>query len=130
MLLAIPRRRQFGVKWKLQVWDPAGRPSVPETRWQRRKPGFRAASRPYSSDTGENPRHKACIFRVGRRVAVGGKPDPAQEQLQASQGVRLSIGRLWLALRQMGLRLKKSRSTPRNKTPRKRGSVAKRGRKA
>ena len=50
-----------------------------------------------------------------------------QEQLQASQGVRLSIGRMWLALRQMGLRLKKSRSTPRNKTPRKRSSAGKRG---
>jgi transposase len=50
-----------------------------------------------------------------------------QEQLQASQGVRLSIGRLWLALRQMGLRLKKSHSTPRNKTPRKRSSAGKCG---
>jgi transposase len=50
-----------------------------------------------------------------------------QEQLQASQGVRLSIGRMWLALRQMGLRLKKSHSTPRNKTPRKRSSAGKRG---
>ena len=53
-----------------------------------------------------------------------------QEQLQAAQGVRLSIGRLWMALRQMGLRLKKSHSTPRNKKPRKRNSVGKRGRKA
>ena len=53
-----------------------------------------------------------------------------QEQLQAAQGVRLSIGRLWLALRQMGLRLKKSHSTPRNKKRRKRSSAAKRGRKA
>ena len=38
-----------------------------------------------------------------------------QEQLHAAQGVRLSIGRLWLALRQMGLRLKKSHSTPKSK---------------
>ena len=53
-----------------------------------------------------------------------------QEQLQEVKGVRLSIGRLWLALRQMGLRLKKSRSTPRSKQPRKRGSAGKRGRKA
>jgi len=50
-----------------------------------------------------------------------------QEQLQAAQGLRLSIGRLWLALRQMGLRLKKSRSTPRSKKPRKRSSAGKRG---
>jgi transposase len=53
-----------------------------------------------------------------------------QEQLQAAQGVRLSIGRLWLALRQMGLRLKKSHSTPRNKKRRRRSSAAKRGGKA
>jgi transposase len=50
-----------------------------------------------------------------------------QEQLQAVQGVRLSIGRLWLALRQMGLRLKKSHSTPKNKKHRKRSSAGKRG---
>jgi transposase len=50
-----------------------------------------------------------------------------QEQLQAAQGVGLSIGRLWLALRQMGLRLKKSRSTPKSKKPQKRGSAGKRG---
>jgi transposase len=53
-----------------------------------------------------------------------------QEQLQVAQGMRLSIGRLWLALRQMGLRLKKSHSTPRNKKRRKRGSAGKRGGKA
>jgi transposase len=50
-----------------------------------------------------------------------------QEQLQASPGVRLSIGRLWLALRQLGLRLKKSHSTPKNKKRRKRSSAGKRG---
>ncbi len=50
-----------------------------------------------------------------------------QEQLQAVKGVSLSIGRLWLALRQMGLRLKKSHSTPRSKKPRKRSSAGKRG---
>jgi transposase len=52
-----------------------------------------------------------------------------QEQLQAVKGVSLSIGRLWLALRQMGLRLKKSHSTPRNKKRRKRSSAGKRGEK-
>jgi len=50
-----------------------------------------------------------------------------QEQLQPAQGLGLSIGRLWLALRQMGLRLKKSHSTPKNKTHRKRSGAAKRG---
>ena len=50
-----------------------------------------------------------------------------QQQLQEAQGLGLSIGRLWLALRQMGLRLKKSHSTLRNKRRRKRGSVGRRG---
>jgi transposase len=50
-----------------------------------------------------------------------------QQQLEQAQGLGLSIGRLWLALRQMGLRLKKSHSTPKNKTRRKRSSAAKRG---
>ena len=50
-----------------------------------------------------------------------------QEQLQAAQGVGLSIGRLWTALRQMGLRLKKSHSTPKSRKRRKRSSAGKRG---
>jgi len=50
-----------------------------------------------------------------------------QQQLQQAHGLRLSIGRLWLALQQMGLRLKKSRSTPRSKTRRKRNGGGKRG---
>jgi transposase len=50
-----------------------------------------------------------------------------QERLPPAQGLGLSIGRLWLALRQMGLRLKKSHSTPKNKTRRKRSGVARRG---
>ncbi len=50
-----------------------------------------------------------------------------QQRLQQTQGLGLSIGRLWLALRQMGLRLKKSHSTPKNKTRRKRSGAGKRG---
>jgi transposase len=50
-----------------------------------------------------------------------------QQQLQQTQGRGLSIGRLWLALRQLGLRLKKSHSTPKNKTRRKRSAAGKRG---
>ena len=50
-----------------------------------------------------------------------------QQQLQEDRGLRLSIGRLWGALHQMGLRLKKSHSTPRNKTRRKLSSGGKRG---
>ena len=50
-----------------------------------------------------------------------------QQQLQESRDVRLSIGRLWLALQQMGLRLKKSHSTPRNRKRRKLSGSGKRG---
>ena len=39
-----------------------------------------------------------------------------QHRLQQQAGLRLSIGRLWQLLRQLGLRLKKSHSTPRNET--------------
>jgi transposase len=42
-----------------------------------------------------------------------------QQQLQRDPGLYLSIGRLWLALQKMGLRLKKSHSTPKNKIARK-----------
>lgn len=38
-----------------------------------------------------------------------------QQRLQQARGLRLSMGRLWLALHKMGLRLKKSHSMPRNK---------------
>jgi transposase len=42
-----------------------------------------------------------------------------QAGLEKVKGCRLSMGRLWMALRDMGLRLKKSHSTPRSKTRRK-----------
>ncbi len=50
-----------------------------------------------------------------------------QQQLPAARGLSLSIGRLWWALQQMGLRLKKSHSTPRNRIRRKPNSGGKRG---
>ena len=59
------------------------------------------------------------------RAQIRQQPDltlmELQEQLQAAQGVRLSIGRLWLALRQMGLRLKKVTPRPGASNP---GSTA------
>jgi transposase len=65
------------------------------------------------------------------RAQIRQKPDATlgelRKQLQAAKGLTLSIGRLWLALKQMGLRLKKSHSTPRNKTRRKHSSGAKHG---
>ena len=50
-----------------------------------------------------------------------------QRQLRERMQVPLSIPRLWVVLRQMKLRLKKSRSTPRSRTPRKTGSAARLG---
>jgi len=65
------------------------------------------------------------------RAQIQRQPDVTlmelQQQLQQAHGLRLSIGRLWLALQQMELRLKKSRSTPRSKTRRKRNGGGKRG---
>src|ERR1035438_3520387 len=40
-----------------------------------------------------------------------------QQKLEQVQRLHVSIGRLWQVLRQMGLRLKKSHSTPANATP-------------
>jgi transposase len=50
-----------------------------------------------------------------------------QRQLREQMQVLLSIPRLWVVLRQMKLRLKKSRSTPRSRTRRKTGSAARLG---
>ena len=50
-----------------------------------------------------------------------------QSRLEKTKGCRLSIGRLWMALREMGLRLKKSHSTPKSKTRRKLGGSVKLG---
>jgi len=50
-----------------------------------------------------------------------------QRQLREQLQVSVSVPRLWVVLRQMQLRLKKSRSTPRSRTLRKTGSAARRG---
>jgi transposase len=50
-----------------------------------------------------------------------------QRQLREQMQVSLSIPRLWVVLRQMKFRLKKSRSTPRSRTHRKTGCAAKLG---
>ena len=52
---------------------------------------------------------------------VQAQPDVTLAELQhlfLQQGLRLSTGRLWQLLRKLNLRLKKSRSTPPNATPR------------
>ena len=65
------------------------------------------------------------------RERVGEQPDltlrELQQRLEESKHLRLSIGRIWLALRQIGLPLKKNRSTPRSKTASKPSSGEKRG---
>lgn len=60
------------------------------------------------------------------RVWFASQPDMTlaelQHRLQHQADLQLSIGRLWQLLRQLGLRLKKSRSTPKNATPKPTGS--------
>ena len=53
-----------------------------------------------------------------------------REQMEEAQQLRLSMGRTWLALRQLGLPLKKKRSMRRNRTARKRSVVDKPGEKS
>lgn len=50
-----------------------------------------------------------------------------QEQLREQTHVRVSVPRLWVVLREMKLRLKKSHSTPRSRTLRKTGGGGRRG---
>lgn len=50
-----------------------------------------------------------------------------QQRLWERQRLAISIGRLWGVLRELRLPLKKSRSTPKSRTPRKPGSAARRG---
>ena len=67
------------------------------------------------------------------RRQIRAQPDTTlqelREQLEAAQQVRLSMGRMWLALRQLGLPLKKKRSTRRSKIARKRSGGGKPGEK-
>lgn len=50
-----------------------------------------------------------------------------QERLQQAQRLRLSLGWIWVVVRQLGLALKKNRSTPRSRTASKRSGAGKRG---
>lgn len=52
-----------------------------------------------------------------------------QQKLEKAQHLHVSIGRLWQVLRQMGLRLKKSHSTPANATPKRTSGGGKSSRK-
>jgi transposase len=50
-----------------------------------------------------------------------------QEQLWETARLEVSVARVWQVLRRMKLRLKKSHSTPRNKTPRRISGCGRRG---
>jgi transposase len=50
-----------------------------------------------------------------------------QQRLWVSERVSVSMQHLWRVLQKMGLRLKKSRSTPKNKTRSRSKPVARRG---
>lgn len=68
---------------------------------------------------------------IGKQIRA--QPDTTlqelREQLEEAKQVRLSMGRMWLALRQLGLPLKKKHSTHRSKTGKKRSAAAKPGEK-
>lgn len=67
---------------------------------------------------------KRCLLE-----ALARRPDltlaELQKMLADRQGVRLCIAQLWNVLKRMGVRLKKSHSTPKNGTPKPTASVAK-----
>ena len=67
------------------------------------------------------------------RKQIRAQPDTTlqelREQLEEAKQVGLSMGRMWLALRQLGLPLKKKHSTHRSKTVKKRSAAAKPGEK-
>lgn len=64
-------------------------------------------------------RQRVCVW-------IAQQPDltlhELQTQLRRELRLTASIGRLWSLLRELGLRLKKSRSTPPSRTPRKANS--------
>ena len=68
---------------------------------------------------------------IRRRIRA--EPDTTleelREQLEQAQHVRLSMGRMWLALRQLGLPRKKKRSTRRSKIANQRSTAGESGEK-
>ena len=78
------------------------------------------------------PRSKITAAVEGElRSWVRQQPDltlvELQQRLWETMRLHVSIGRLWGVLRDLELPLKKSRSTPKNRTRRKPGSAARRG---
>ena len=88
----------------------------------------RAVHRPGRKPAVDEERRKLLLSWIAK------EPDLTLAQLQLKldqqSGVAVSRVAIWRWLQRLGLRLKKSHSTPRNKKRRKRSSAAKRGRKA
>ena len=75
-------------------------------------------ARPPSGRRGPRSKFTAEIRRqVGAWIAEQPDLNELQSRLHDELRLRASIGRLWSLLRELGLRLKKSRSTPPSKTP-------------
>lgn len=76
-------------------------------------------------------RHGVIAAKVDERVRalVANKPDIVLREMQAefqADGHSISIPHLWRTLKRLGLRLKKSRSTPPSAPPKRTGGDAKR----
>lgn len=90
-----------------------------------------AVDAPVRQRAGRFPRVTPAV-RDWIREQIRRQPDVTlselQQRLEQAQQLHLSVGWLWMVVvRQLGLRLKKSRSTPRSRTASKRSSVGKRG---
>jgi transposase len=76
---------------------------------------------------GRKPRFTPLI-REQMQVWLQEQPDltlaELQEKLRQGSQLRVSLPSIWVVLKKMGLRLKKSRSMPKNKTPNRSGSSA------
>ena len=72
---------------------------------------------------------KVRVDREAVRRLLEAQPDlylrELQAELKASTGTQVSVPHLWKIVRELGFRLKKSRSTPPNATRRRTGSGAK-----
>ena len=77
------------------------------------------------------PSRITAEVQASLRGLVRQQPDATlvelQQRLWASERIRISVQHLWRILQRLGLRLKKSRSTPRNKTRPRSKPVARRG---
>lgn len=77
------------------------------------------------------PSRMTAAVQASLRALVRQQPDVTlmelQQRLWGSERIRVSFQHLWRVLQKMGLRLKKSRSTPKNKTRSRCKAVARSG---